>query len=89
MKTLTTAGVTDPSLGNAKEDEVRQAFQRGQGALEPYGYASYAKEKPQDLAHVHGARYPSVVPGRPSRGTIGGFTLAVSMCSPPNAEAFE
>src|SRR4051794_32364204 len=47
LKPLTTAGITAPSLGNAKEDEVRQAFQRGQGALElnwPYVYASYGKE---------------------------------------------
>jgi multiple sugar transport system substrate-binding protein len=92
LKTLTTAGITDPSLGNAKEDEVRQAFQRGQGALElnwPYVYASYAKEKPQDLRHVRWTRYPSVVPDRPSRVTIGGFNLAVSTYSPHQAEAFE
>ncbi|SFW72146.1 ABC transporter substrate-binding protein [Amycolatopsis australiensis] len=92
LKTLTTAGVTDPSLTNQKEDDIRQAFQRGQGALQlnwPYVYASYSKEKPQDLTHVHWARYPSVVPGRPSRVTIGGFNLAVSTYSPHRAEAFE
>jgi ABC-type glycerol-3-phosphate transport system substrate-binding protein len=92
LKTLTTAGITDPSLGNTKEDEVRQAFQRGQGALElnwPYVYASYAKEKPQDLGHVRWARYPSVVPGRASRVTIGGFNLAISTYSPHKAKAFE
>ncbi|WP_328450621.1 ABC transporter substrate-binding protein [Amycolatopsis sp. NBC_00438] len=92
LKTLTTAGITDPSLGNSKEDEVRQAFQRGQGALElnwPYVYAAYAKEKPQDLGHVRWTRYPSVVPGRPSRVTIGGFNLAISTYSPHRAEAFD
>ena len=92
LKALTTAGITDPSLGNQKEDEVRQAFQRAQGAFElnwPYVYASYAKEKPQDVGHVHWARYPSVVPGRPSRVTIGGFNLAISKYSPHQAEAFE
>jgi multiple sugar transport system substrate-binding protein len=92
LKTLTTAGITDPSLSNSKEDEIRQAFQRGQGALElnwPYVYASYAKEKPQDLAHVKWARYPAVEPGRPSRVTIGGFNLAISTYSPHRAEAFD
>ncbi|MEC3981473.1 ABC transporter substrate-binding protein [Amycolatopsis sp. H20-H5] len=92
LKTLTTAGITDPSLANQKEDEVRQAFQRGQAALElnwPYVYASYSKEKPQDLAHVRWTRYPSVVPGEPSRVTIGGFNLAVSTFSPHKPEAFE
>ncbi|WP_328617970.1 ABC transporter substrate-binding protein [Amycolatopsis sp. NBC_00355] len=92
LKTLTTAGITDPSLGNSKEDEVRQAFQRGQGALElnwPYVYAAYTKEKPQDLGHVRWTRYPSVVPGHPSRVTIGGFNLAISTYSPHRAEAFD
>ncbi len=52
----------------------------------PYVYASYAKEKPQDLAHVKWARYPLVVPGRV---TIGGFNLAISTYSPHQAEAFD
>ncbi|MEU0530174.1 ABC transporter substrate-binding protein [Amycolatopsis tolypomycina] len=92
LKTLTTAGITDPSLTNSKEDDVRQAFQRGSGAFElnwPYVFASYAQEKPQDLAHFKWARYPSVEPGRPSRVTIGGFNLAISTYSRHKPEAFE
>src|SRR5256714_1929086 len=34
LKKLTTAGITDPSLTNQKEDDIRQAFQRGQAATE-------------------------------------------------------
>jgi trehalose/maltose transport system substrate-binding protein len=92
LKTLTTAGITDPSLTNQKEDDIRQAFQRGQAATElnwPFVYASYAKEKPQDLAHFKWTRYPSVVAGQPSRVTIGGFNLAVSTYSQHKPEAFE
>ncbi|WP_086860077.1 ABC transporter substrate-binding protein, partial [Amycolatopsis lexingtonensis] len=92
LKRLTTAGVTDPSLTNQKEDDVRQAFQRGHAATElnwPFVYASYAKEKPQELAHFKWTRYPSVTPGQPSRVTIGGFNLAVSTYSRHKPEAFE
>nr|WP_091299146.1 ABC transporter substrate-binding protein [Amycolatopsis xylanica] len=92
LKTLVTSGVSDPSASNQKEDDIRQAFQRGTAAFElnwPYVYASYAKEKPADLAHFKWARYPSVAPGTPSRVTIGGFNLAVSSYSRHKAEAFE
>ncbi len=92
LKRLTTAGITDPSLTNQKEDDIRQAFQRGQAATElnwPFVYASYAKEKPQDLAHFKWTRYPSVAAGQPSRVTIGGFNLAVSTYSRHKPEAFE
>ncbi|MEU7785703.1 ABC transporter substrate-binding protein [Amycolatopsis sp. NPDC049159] len=92
LKRLTTAGITDPSLTNQKEDEIRQAFQRGQAATElnwPFVYASYAKEKPQDLSHFKWTRYPSVTAGQPSRVTIGGFNLAVSTYSRHKPEAFE
>ncbi|WP_370965210.1 ABC transporter substrate-binding protein [Amycolatopsis sp. cg9] len=92
LKRLTTAGITDPSLTNQKEDDIRQAFQRGQAATElnwPFVYASYAKEKPQELAHFKWTRYPSVTAGQPSRVTIGGFNLAVSTYSEHKPEAFE
>ncbi|RSD11538.1 ABC transporter substrate-binding protein [Amycolatopsis eburnea] len=92
LKLLTTAGITDPSLTNQKEDDIRQAFQRGQAATElnwPFVYASYAKEKPQELAHFKWTRYPSVTADRPSRVTIGGFNLAVSTYSRHKPEAFE
>ncbi|QKV73922.1 ABC transporter substrate-binding protein [Amycolatopsis sp. Hca4] len=92
LKSLTTAGITDPSLTNQKEDDIRQAFQRGQAALQlnwPFVYASYAKEKPQDLTHIKWTRYPSIVPGTSSKVTIGGFNLAVSKYSQHKPEAFE
>ncbi len=33
LKEVTSSGITDPSLTNSKEDDVRQAFQRGDGRV--------------------------------------------------------
>jgi multiple sugar transport system substrate-binding protein len=92
LKEVTSTGITDPSLTNQKEDEVRQAFQRGSGAFElnwPFVYASYAKEKPQDLSHFKWTTYPAVSPGQPAKTTIGGYDLAVSTYSQHKPEAFQ
>lgn len=93
LKQIATSGITDPSLTNQKEDDIRQAFQRGNGAFElnwPFVYASYAKEKPKaDLPHFKWATYPQVIPGQPPKTTIGGYDLAVSSYSPHKPEAFE
>ncbi|AIJ21060.1 ABC transporter substrate-binding protein [Amycolatopsis methanolica] len=92
LKRVTSSGITDPSLTNMKEDETRQAFQRGNGAFElnwPFVYASYAEEQPQDLPHFKWSTYPAVDPGVPARTTIGGYDLAVSSTSKHKPEAFE
>ncbi|OXM68117.1 MULTISPECIES: ABC transporter substrate-binding protein [Amycolatopsis] len=92
LKRVTSSGITDPSLTNQKEDDVRQAFQRGNGAFElnwPFVYASYADEQPQDLQHFKWSTYPAVDPGIPAKTTIGGYDLAVSTTSKHKPEAFE
>ncbi|WP_033295113.1 ABC transporter substrate-binding protein [Amycolatopsis jejuensis] len=92
LKTVTSSGITDPSLTNQKEDDVRQTFQRGDAAFElnwPFVYASYAEEKPQDLSHFKWTVYPEAKAGTPSRSTIGGFDLAVSAYSQHKPEAYE
>jgi multiple sugar transport system substrate-binding protein len=92
LKKLATSGLTDPSLSNMKEDDIRQAFQRGQAAFQlnwPYVYAAYAKDKKADLPHFKWAVYPAAAPGMPARTTIGGFDLAVSTYSQHKPEAFE
>ncbi|GHF77677.1 multiple sugar transport system substrate-binding protein [Amycolatopsis bartoniae] len=92
LKQVTSTGITDPSLTNQKEDDVRQAFQRGNGAFElnwPFVYASFAKEDPQNLAHFKWSTYPAVNPGQPAKTTIGGYDLAVSSYSQHKPEAFE
>jgi multiple sugar transport system substrate-binding protein len=92
LKEITSSGITDPSLTNSKEDDVRQTFQRGDAAFElnwPFVYASYAKEKPQDVSHFKWAVYPEAKPGTPAKTTIGGYDLGVSSLSKHKAEAFE
>jgi multiple sugar transport system substrate-binding protein len=92
LKQVTSAGVTDPSLTNSKEDDVRLAFERGSGAFElnwPYVYAAYAKDKKADLSHFKWTTYPSVIPGTPAQTTIGGYDLAVSSYSTHKPEAYE
>jgi trehalose/maltose transport system substrate-binding protein len=92
LKRVTSTGITDPSLTSSQEDDVRHAFERGSGSFElnwPFVYASYAEDKPNDVAHVKWTTYPEVVPGRPAESTIGGYDLAVSAHSPHKSEAFE
>jgi multiple sugar transport system substrate-binding protein len=92
LKQVTSSGITDPSLTNQKEDDIRQAFERGDAAFQlnwPFVYASYAEDKPQDLSHFKWAVYPEAKAGMPSKSTIGGFDLAVSTLSPHKPQAFE
>ncbi len=92
LKRITTSGITDPSLTNSKEDDVRQTFQRGDAAFElnwPFVYASYAKEKPQEVSHFKWAVYPEAQAGMPAKTTIGGYDLGVSSLSQHKPEAFE
>ncbi|NBH09043.1 ABC transporter substrate-binding protein [Amycolatopsis sp. SID8362] len=92
LKEVASSGITDPSLTNSKEDDVRQAFQRGDAAFElnwPFVYASYAKDKPQDVSHMKWAVYPEAKAGTPAKTTIGGYDLAVSSLSAHKPEAFE
>lgn len=92
LKEITSSGLTDPSLTNQQEDEVRLAMQQGRGAFEinwPFVHASYAAEKPETLQHFKWAQYPSAQRGRPGRSTIGGYDLAVSSASTNKPAAFE
>jgi multiple sugar transport system substrate-binding protein len=92
LKKITDSGITDASLTNSKEDDVRQTFQRGDAAFElnwPFVYASYAKDKAQDVSHFKWAVYPQAEAGTPAKTTIGGYDLAVSSLSLHKPEAYE
>jgi multiple sugar transport system substrate-binding protein len=92
LKQITDSGITDASLTNSKEDDVRQTFQRGDAAFElnwPFVYASYAKDKAADVQHMKWAVYPEAQPGTPAKTTIGGYDLAVSSLSEHKPEAYE
>ncbi|WP_326946316.1 MULTISPECIES: ABC transporter substrate-binding protein [unclassified Amycolatopsis] len=92
LKKITDSGITDASLTNSKEDDVRQTFQRGDAAFElnwPFVYASYAKDKASDVSHFKWAVYPQAEAGTPAKTTIGGYDLAVSSLSQHKPEAYE
>jgi multiple sugar transport system substrate-binding protein len=92
MKTFSTAGVTSPSFANMIEDDVRHAFQNGEGAFQlnwPYVWASMQKETPDLAKNVAWARYPAIDANTPSVTTIGGANLAVSAYSKYPQQAFE
>ncbi|MFC4004276.1 ABC transporter substrate-binding protein [Prauserella oleivorans] len=92
LKEVSSSGLTDPSLTNQQEDEVRLAMQQGRGAFQlnwPFVYASYAEEKPEDVRHFKWAPYPGVGSNQEGRTTIGGYDLAVSASSQHKPEAFE
>jgi multiple sugar transport system substrate-binding protein len=92
LKEVTSAGITDPSLTNAQEQQVQQAFEKpdSTSAFElnwPYVYAAMQKGNPDRAKTFKWARYPGV--DGPSKVTIGGYNLAVSAYSQHKPEAFE
>ncbi|WP_436493930.1 ABC transporter substrate-binding protein [Actinokineospora sp. HUAS TT18] len=92
LKDLATSPVSSPSLSNAKEDDIRLAFQGGNAAFElnwPYVYAAMGKANPDLATRFKWAPYPSIDEGKAGTVTIGGFNLAVSEYSEHKPEAFE
>lgn len=88
LKNFATSGVASSSLSNAKEDDVRLAFQNEQMAFQlnwPYVYAAMQAGNPN--LKFQWARYPGV--DGPAKVTIGGFNLAVSKYSQHPDEAFD
>lgn len=92
LKDVSTSGLTDPSMPNAQEQQVQQAFEaaNSEAAFElnwPYVYAAIQAANPDRAKHLKWARYPGV--DGESKATIGGFNLAVSALSEHKPEAFE
>ncbi|MGH3877129.1 MAG: ABC transporter substrate-binding protein [Actinophytocola sp.] len=92
LKEVASAGITDPSLTNAQEQQVQQAFEApdSNSAFElnwPYVYAAIQETNPDRAKNLEWARYPGV--DGPSKVTVGGYNLAVSSYSQHKPEAFE
>ena len=84
MQKEATSVAADPSLGVQMEDQNRLAMEAGKAAFElnyPYVYPSMKTDQPELFKHFKWALYPSVIPGQPSRVTIGGADLAISKYS--------
>jgi multiple sugar transport system substrate-binding protein len=92
LKEVASEGITDPSLTNAQEQQVQQAFEKpdSTAAFElnwPYVYAAMQEGNPDRAKNFKWTRYPGI--DGPSKVTIGGYNLAVSEYSQHKPEAFE
>jgi len=84
-----TAAATN--LSTSDEDTARLGFEAGSAFMVNYTFAyGSAKENAPEVAENMGAaRYPGIVPGRPSKPPLGGFNLAVSAFSEHPELAYE
>jgi multiple sugar transport system substrate-binding protein len=92
MKRLATSAAADPSLSVQMEDANRLAMESGTAAFQlnyPFVYPSMKADQPKLFKNFKWALYPSVIPGKPSRVTIGGIDLAVSKYSKHPTLAFQ
>lgn len=91
MHRLATSPAADPGLSNAQEDQGRLGFESGDAAFEvnyPFVWPS-AQELAPKIAKVMGyAPWPSMIPGKPARVTIGGINLGVSSFSKHPADVY-
>lgn len=89
LRDVSKSDVVSSSLVNAKEDEVRLEFERGNAAFEinwPYIYESMKQDNPELFKHLKWATYPAVDPNIQSRVTIGGTNIAISRYSKHNKQ---
>jgi multiple sugar transport system substrate-binding protein len=88
IKDVATSGRADPSLSTNQEDQARLAFEAGKGAFElnwPYVYASARTAAKASavtkkvFANMGYARWPAVDANKPSRVSIGGANIGISV----------
>jgi multiple sugar transport system substrate-binding protein len=81
MQRLATSSAADPGLSTSREDQARLGFERGNSAFMinySFVWASAQQNAPEVAARMGWARWPAVLPGVPSRVTVGGLNLGVS-----------
>jgi trehalose/maltose transport system substrate-binding protein len=88
IKDVATSGRADPSLSTNQEDQARFAFEEGRGAFMlnwPFVYATAraaAETSPvtkKVFENMGWARWPGVEKGKPSRVSIGGANIGISV----------
>jgi len=88
IKDVATSGRADPSLSANQEDQARLAFEAGRGAFElnwPNVYAAAREDGKTNpvtkkvYENMGYARFPGVIPGKPSKVSIGGANMGVSV----------
>lgn len=92
------SGLTSPSLSNDEEPQLFAEMETGQSAFSinwPYVLSAMRTDgqtnpKSKAVADDLGfAPYPQIVPGQPTRVTLGGMNYAISSYSQHPAQAFE
>ncbi|HYE35896.1 ABC transporter substrate-binding protein [Methylocaldum sp.] len=84
MRRLATSPSADPGLSTSREDQARLAFETGNSSFMlnyTFVWPSAQQNAPNVAAHMGWARWPGVLPDRPSRVTVGGLNVAVSAYS--------
>src|SRR5215469_16659455 len=92
MKQLATSSAADPSLPVQMEGPNQLAMESGNSAFElnyPFVWPAMQADNPKLFKVFRWAPYPSVIPGKPARVTIGGIDLAVSSTSQHPQLAFQ
>ncbi|MDZ7750353.1 MAG: ABC transporter substrate-binding protein [Gammaproteobacteria bacterium] len=92
MRRLATSPAAPPGLANAREDHGRRAFEAGIATFMvnyTYVWPSARAHAPAVAENMGWARWPAVVPGRPSRVTLGGINLGVGAHTRHPELAFE
>jgi multiple sugar transport system substrate-binding protein len=92
MGTLAHSPVAATNISTSTEDTARLGFESGDSAFMlnyTFAYGSAGANAP-DIQKVMGfARYPEVVPGKPSRPPLGGFNIGVGSYSSHPDQAFQ
>jgi multiple sugar transport system substrate-binding protein len=88
IRDVATSGRADPALSTSQEDQTRLAFEAGKGAFMlnwPFVYASARADAANSpvtkkvFQNMGWARWPGVDPGKPSRVSIGGANIGISI----------
>jgi multiple sugar transport system substrate-binding protein len=80
------------NISTSTEDTARLGFEAGDSAFMlnyPFVYPSAKADAPSIFKNMGFARYPRVVPSKPSRPPLGGINLGVSAYSTHQPQAFE
>jgi multiple sugar transport system substrate-binding protein len=88
---LAASSASATNISTSTEDTARLGFEAGESAFMvnyPFVYPSAKADAPAIFKNMGFARYPRVVPGKPSRPPLGGINLGVSAYSTHPQEAF-
>ena len=83
MGLMANSSAAAPNLTTSDEDTSRLGFEAGAAFMLNYtfAYGSALENAPDVAKDMAAARYPGVIPGRPSKPPLGGFNLGVSSFS--------